>query len=669
MARIHVAHSKSAKKKIAALIAIVLTLALLIGGVFAWSDFGQRIQNIFNYAPTPDVLLHDDFTANVNKDVYVENTGVVPLFVRVQFAEFMQIGNDAMTNTGVKGDPETWPVHLHGPNAPDEDGVVSEWDLLNDRFKTCDYYEWYLTGGRKVYLPGTSEIADKTYEDSLVGTPGPNGQDYAETMPATPVVLMSDVLAIIANDGVPGNADEITIWNAFKAGCWVLDDTQDMSKPWEADGWAYWSQPLAPGTATNLLLDNVLPVKTPDDNMFYGIDVRLQATNYTELHEFGDIPPLWDFVNYQKNNATKLYIPMDTAKQFVPTITGKDDGSWVWSISPKLPGCSISSTGEVTVGVSGANFGKTFTVKYVNSENPNNYETWECEVVLPVTATYFPDEMFRDKFAGETAEKRITDDSFFRKVEADEVKSVDVTRAHHEEEIAGHNEIVYDEDAIFNIIGIEYFVNLDRFTAERNEITSVDVSKNTKLTYLNLSHNDLSDLDLSNNLLLKELHAADNHLPSMDLSPYKYLTDIVLQDNQMTSLNVTGLTNLYYFNCSANKIEALDIRTCTALELFYAFDNKLTTIDVSLNWELRELCVNDNDFVGALDIRANKKLQKLECRDSITLTAILMGVTDGYYPNLYRIEAQRNAIEELNIRGTAIISESMDLILRDNNML
>ncbi|MCL2655782.1 MAG: hypothetical protein FWD65_08890, partial [Coriobacteriia bacterium] len=94
MPRTHVPHRKmSTKKKVTASAAAVLIAALILGGAFAWTDFTQAFTNIFHAHPSPDVLLHDDFTQNKNKDVYVENTGNTPVYVRIAFYEYLQVGN------------------------------------------------------------------------------------------------------------------------------------------------------------------------------------------------------------------------------------------------------------------------------------------------------------------------------------------------------------------------------------------------------------------------------------------------------------------------------------------------------------------------------------------------------------------------------------------------
>ena len=279
MPRTHVPHRKmSTKKKVAASAAAVLIAALLLGGAFAWTDFTQAFTNIFHNHPEPDVLLHDDFTQNKNKDVYVENTGNTYLYVRVNFYEYLQVGNKVVVgNTSATPavavkDKSTYQLHRWSP-LPDSTGKQSKWNLASS-----DYYDWYLTGAQKLYLPGTSEIDDVDYAalgykagdvpsptDGIKGLSG-NGNALKETMPASPVVTMAWF-----------SQQSQTVKDNYVG--WILD---------ESDGYAYWSQKLAPGYATDLLLDKVLPKpdNAPDDNSYYAIDVRMQAANATEVYKF-----------------------------------------------------------------------------------------------------------------------------------------------------------------------------------------------------------------------------------------------------------------------------------------------------------------------------------------------------------------------------------------------
>jgi len=273
----------STKKKVAATAAAVLIAALLLGGAFAWTDFTQAFTNIFHNHPEPDVLLHDDFTPGKNKDVYVENTGNTPLYVRVVFYEYLQVGNKVVlgntsqTPAVAVKNKSTYQKHLWTP-LPDSTGLQSKWNL-----PTSQYYDWYLTGAQKLYLPGTSEIDDVDYaalgysagdvpspSDGIKGLSG-NGNALQYTEPANSIPMVTMAWFSAQSDNV----------KACYVG-WILD----------SDGYAYWSQKLMPNTATNLLLDKVLPKTgvSPDDNSYYAIDVCMQAANATEVYKFYDDP-------------------------------------------------------------------------------------------------------------------------------------------------------------------------------------------------------------------------------------------------------------------------------------------------------------------------------------------------------------------------------------------
>ena len=287
MSRTHVARQDkmSGKKKAAMITAIALTLALLIGGVFAWTDFSQYFINRQRGSSDNDVMLHDDFEPGVNKDVYVENLGQNPIIVRVQFREFFQIGDTIISNKngtninfrtprvynpdGSVDETKSWPVHNFPGAAMLGTGEWGQFDgACTAGGATHGYWEWLMTGADKAYKSGISKQGNYSY----TYTDGSDG--IFMTLDAKPVVTIawwnahkSDVV------GTDLEGNDIYLENAVA--CWILD----------TDGWCYWSQPLLPDTATNLLLDNIRLVTNPDDNWAYYIDVHLQASNKTEIDD------------------------------------------------------------------------------------------------------------------------------------------------------------------------------------------------------------------------------------------------------------------------------------------------------------------------------------------------------------------------------------------------
>lgn len=85
-------------KKVMGTLAAVMAAALLLGGTFAWRDISQNAQNVFK-ASSYEAELVDIFTPpsnwekdeNINKDVYVKNTGSGDIFVRVNFDDILKL--------------------------------------------------------------------------------------------------------------------------------------------------------------------------------------------------------------------------------------------------------------------------------------------------------------------------------------------------------------------------------------------------------------------------------------------------------------------------------------------------------------------------------------------------------------------------------------------------
>ena len=200
--------------------------------------------------------------------------------------------------------------------------------------------------------------------------------------------------------------------------------------------------------------------------------------------------------------------------------------------------------------------------------------------------------------------------------------------------------------------GIEYFESLTYLYCYYNQLTSLDVSRNTALTKLDCNNNSLTTLDVSNctaltkldcygnqltsldvsrNTALTELYCDRNQLPSLDVSRNTELTDLWCYSNQLTSLDVSRNTALKTLLCYYNQLTSLDVSQNTALTLLYCFNNSLTTLDVSRNTELTDLYCYYNQLTS-LDVSRNTALKTLQC----------------YYNQLTSLDVSRNtALTEL----------------------
>ena len=184
-----------------------------------------------------------------------------------------------------------------------------------------------------------------------------------------------------------------------------------------------------------------------------------------------------------------------------------------------------------------------------------------------------------------------------------------------EAEIAGVTMIDVREKSIVNLKGIEYFPALKELTCFNNQLTSLDVSKNTALTRLQCFGNKLTSLDITKNTALTNLECSQNQLVSLDVSKNTALYDLQCASNKLTSLDVSKNTALGYLRCNGNSLTSLDVSKNTALVRFFCFDNQLTSLDVSKNTALDYLMCDGNSLT-TLDVSKNIALKSLTCNNN-----------------------------------------------------
>ena len=159
---------------------------------------------------------------------------------------------------------------------------------------------------------------------------------------------------------------------------------------------------------------------------------------------------------------------------------------------------------------------------------------------------------------------------------------------------------------------LHYFSNLKCLDCSNNQLTSLDVSKNTALERLDCYNNQLTSLDVSKNTALKELYCYNNQLTALDVSKNTALRHLSCRNNQLTSLDVSNNTALSYLHCDRNQLTSLNVSDNTALELLWCHNNQLTSLDVSKNTALEDLACSYNQLTS-LDVSKNTALRHLSC--------------------------------------------------------
>ena len=206
------------------------------------------------------------------------------------------------------------------------------------------------------------------------------------------------------------------------------------------------------------------------------------------------------------------------------------------------------------------------------------------------------------------------------------------------EEIAAVKEIIASTKGIKNLKGIEFFTALETLNCVGNELTELDVSKNTELTRLECWDNKLTALDVSKNTKLTRLGCWKNELTALDVSKNTELTSLNCGFNKLTALDVSNnakleklicrgetlsymkLTKLDVsqnkvlkeLDCYSIKMKELNVSGCTALEELNCGGNQLTALDVSKNLDLKGLYCRDN-YLAVLDVSKNSKLESISC--------------------------------------------------------
>ena len=97
---------------------------------------------------------------------------------------------------------------------------------------------------------------------------------------------------------------------------------------------------------------------------------------------------------------------------------------------------------------------------------------------------------------------------------------------------------------ITGLKGIEHFTALEELVLIRQNLTEIDISKNTALRVLNITQSGLTKLDISRNTALEKLSATNNFLTELDMSNNTALEYVFLGNNQLRRIAI--IPNHYY---------------------------------------------------------------------------------------------------------------------------
>ncbi len=321
---------KKRKKRTAAAAAILCVLAMPLTGTWAYYNSAEAL-NRFRGESETDAVLHDDYDRDGESDengdiyhekkVYVENTGASSLVVRITLEEYMEylgksypegaVRKNADADNGNGGDgggegneggsdnTETAAWHAHTYTQDNAGNYVCE-DCGVEVYH--QHYQWILSGSE--YEPQDSGLVSRFYPADVAyqyrpataaekaaglaqryeydqGTDSWSdtwaGVNLSSTAEAAEVIAMAEYWSRVEKYKADENDADGIDSDQWKG--WIMD----------TDGYVYWSQRLAPGETTGLLLSGVVMTDTPyGDSYYYAIDVIMEAVDDVDIDSWLD---------------------------------------------------------------------------------------------------------------------------------------------------------------------------------------------------------------------------------------------------------------------------------------------------------------------------------------------------------------------------------------------
>lgn len=180
---------------------------------------------------------------------------------------------------------------------------------------------------------------------------------------------------------------------------------------------------------------------------------------------------------------------------------------------------------------------------------------------ISINASNFPDPLFRQ---------------YVRRYDIDNDNKLSLSERQDVYNIGSVGGVDSLDTGTKSIEGIEFFPNLDTVIIDDTAITSLDVSKNTKLAHLYARETGLSTIDVSGNTLLSDLRLSGTNISRLDLSKNNMIKYLDLANTQIKSIDVTNCLRLVWIYLYGNtKVSELDLSNNLYLEGFDLPDSLL----------------------------------------------------------------------------------------------
>lgn len=210
-------------------------------------------------------------------------------------------------------------------------------------------------------------------------------------------------------------------------------------------------------------------------------------------------------------------------------------------------------------------------------------------------------------------------------------------------ELAAARWIACDNEEISSLKGIQFFTEIYKLECYYDNLTTIDLSNNKKLSYINCLGNKLEELEVSELPKLETFYCSFNRLKSIDVSKNEKLKDFDCQNNHLDTLNVSQNKELERLSCGHNNLTELDVSENKKLKTLGCYENKLRNLNLGNQTELEWLSCGTNPL-SVLDVSANTKLKELYVSNT-NLTELNVSANT----NLEKLFASETNLTELNI--------------------
>ena len=217
-------------------------------------------------------------------------------------------------------------------------------------------------------------------------------------------------------------------------------------------------------------------------------------------------------------------------------------------------------------------------------------QTANAWTTITLSSSNFPDDRFRAYLSSELG---VPLNGQLTKEKADQLTIINV-----------------DEMGITSLKGIEYFENLTSLNCKDNNISELDVSRNTQLWYFMCRNSHIKSINVRNLTKLGQFDCSYNELTSIDVTTNTSLYYFVCEHNNLSTINVTRNSGLRSFYCGSCNLTELNVSQNPDLSTLGCNNNNLTELNVSQHSNLTTLYVSDNNL-RQLNIDNNPKLETL----------------------------------------------------------